>query len=291
MEMFHIGFMQRAFIVGGCIALIAPLIGLLLLLRRQSLFADTLSHVSVAGVAIGAMLGWHPSIGATVIAVCGAMFMERLRRSYRAYSELSVAIVMTTGLSLALVLMSLQSGLHIRFQSYLFGSIVSVRTVDVWWIVTVCTGVLLFMGCFYRQLYCMTFDEDTAMVGGVRVHRLSMAFSLLAGLTVSVMMPLIGVLLVSAVVIVPAALAMRIVHGFVQTLIAAACISVMAMGSGLTISYTVGTPPGATIALLLVCMLLCGLAIRSGVRRIRIVAARRADRDMRTHRAQSPRQK
>lgn len=278
MEMFHIGFMQRAFVVGGCIALVAPLIGLFLLLRRQSLFADTLSHVSVAGVAVGALLGWHPSIGATVVAVCGAVFMERLRRAYRAYSELSVAIVMTSGLSVALVLMSLQQGLHLRFQSYLFGSIVAVRVHDVWWIVGVCVCVLLFFGCFYRQLYCMTFDEDTALVGGIHVHHVSMAFSMMAGLTVAVMMPLIGVLLVSAVIIVPAALAMRLVHGFMQTLFVAIAISVVAMGSGLTVSYAVGTPPGATIALLLVCMLLLGLGIRSSVRYIRVASLWRARR-------------
>lgn len=263
--MFHFGFMQRAFWAGGLLAVVAPLLGMYLLLRRQALFADTLSHVSLAGVAMGIVLGFEPVVGACVVAVCAAMGMEPLRRAYRAYSELSVAIVMTTGLSLALVLISVNQGLNKSFQAYLFGSILAVSPFELTLIHGVFFVAIVFLSVMYRPLYTMTFDEDTAQVSGVPVRKISLFFSIITGLTVAVAMPILGVLLVSAVVVLPAALAVRLASGFRMALGIAVGISLIGMGAGLSASYHMNTPPGATIALLLVLFLLLGLTIKRGV--------------------------
>lgn len=109
-------FMQRAFWAGGLIGLIGPLLGVYLMLRRQVLMADTLSHVSLAGVALGSVLGWNPALSGFAVAIAGGLIIEQLRRSYRTYSELPVAIIMTSGLALAVVLMSLKQNLTKSFR-------------------------------------------------------------------------------------------------------------------------------------------------------------------------------
>lgn len=269
MGMFDYEFMQRAFWAGGMIAVIAPLLGIYLVLRRQILMADTLSHVSLAGVAIGAIMGINPSVGGFVIAIAGALVIERLRQNFRGYGEVSIAVIMTGGLALALVLMSMDSGLNRSFSSYLFGSIVAVSTTQLWIIGTVFALVLIYWAAMRRPLYNITFDEETAQIGGTRVRWLSQTFSVLTGMTVAAAMPIVGVLLVSALMALPAALALRFARGFTSALIMAVSIGLIGMFGGLTTSYYVNTPPGATVALLLLAFLLIGMGIQRIVYRIR----------------------
>lgn len=145
--MFEYEFMQRAFWAGGLIGVIAPILGVYLMLRRQVLMADTLSHVSLAGVALGSVMNLNPVICGFAIAIIGALLVEQLRRSYRTYSEVPVAIIMTSGLALAVVLMSLKTNLSKTFSSYLFGSIVAVSDIQLWMMAGVCVIGLLFSSC------------------------------------------------------------------------------------------------------------------------------------------------
>ncbi|GGJ08241.1 metal ABC transporter permease [Paenibacillus hunanensis] len=269
MGMFDYEFMQRAFWAGGMIAIIAPLLGVYLVLRRQVLMADTLSHVSLAGVAIGAIAGINPSVGGFLVAVLGALVIERLRQNFRGYGEVSIAVIMTGGLALALVLMSMDSGLNRSFSSYLFGSIVAVSTEQLWIIGAVFVIVLAFWVTMRRPLYNITFDEETAQIGGTHVRWLSQTFSVLTGMTVAAAMPIVGVLLVSALMALPAALSLRFARGFASALIMAVLIGLTGMFGGLTTSYYVNTPPGATVALLLLAFLLIGLGIQRILNRMR----------------------
>ncbi|MFD2672193.1 metal ABC transporter permease [Marinicrinis sediminis] len=259
MEMLQYGFMQRAFWAGGLIALVAPVLGVYLLLRRQVLMADTLSHISLTGVALGALLGFNPVVGAFLVALSGAIGMEKLRRAYRSYSEVSIAIVMTSGLALAVVLMSLNQGLNLSFTAYLFGSIVAVNEMELLMIFIVVVLALLFLFFMRRPLYNMTFDEETADVNGLAVRSISMSFSIVTGMTIAVSMPILGVLLVSAMMVLPASLAVRVAKGFASAIAIAIGVSLVGMFSGLSVSYYVGTPPGGTIALILVLILGGGL--------------------------------
>lgn len=123
--MFEYEFMQRAFWAGGLIGVIAPILGVYLMLRRQVLMADTLSHVSLAGVALGSVMNLNPVICGFIIAIIGALLVEQLRRSYRTYSEVPVAIIMTSGLALAVVLMSLKTNLSKTFKFHTYSDLLS----------------------------------------------------------------------------------------------------------------------------------------------------------------------
>lgn len=266
-------FMQRAFLAGALIGLVAPVLGVYLMLRRQVLMADTLSHVSLAGVAAGSLLGGNPSIGGFIAAVAAALLIERLRGLYRTYAEVPVAIMMTGGLATAVVLMSFGRTLSQSFSSYLFGSIVAVSSTQLWLIGGATVLGLIFFIVFRRPLYALTFDEETAGISGVQVRTLSTAFSVLTGMTVAAAMPVVGVLLVSALLVLPAALALRIAGGFFSAVIMAVGIGLTGIFGGLTASYVANTPPGGTIALILLLFLLLGMALQKllllGKRRIR----------------------
>jgi zinc transport system permease protein len=268
LEMFQYGFLQNAFLAGIMIALVAPVIGTYLVLRRQSLMAETLSHVSLAGVAIGALLGLYPMLTAMVAALLGAIFVDTLRRSFRSYSELSIAILMSGGLASAVVLMSLNKGVSRSFTSYLFGSIIAVSETDLY----VMAGVVVLVGLFFwflwRPMYNLTFDEETAKVSGVPVKLLSLSFSLMAGLVVAVSMPIIGVLLVSSLMTLPASIALRISRGFAMTMFVAVLVGLICVLGGLTVSYALDIPPGGTIVLLLLATLVLTLLIKSIVTRV-----------------------
>ncbi|WP_018752134.1 metal ABC transporter permease [Paenibacillus sanguinis] len=256
MAMFGYEFMQRAFWAGGLIGIIAPLLGVYLMLRRQALMADTLSHVSLAGVALGSVLHLDPALCGFAVAVAGGIVIEQLRRSYRTYSELPVAIIMTSGLALAVVLMGMQQNLSKSFSSYLFGSIVAVSDTQLRLIAVVALiGLIYFIG-LRRPLYQLTFDEETAAVSGVRVKLLSFSFAVLTGMTVAAAMPVVGVLLVSALIVLPASLALRVAGGFLSAIFIAIAVGLTGVFSGLTVSYVLDTPSGGTIALILLVFLL-----------------------------------
>lgn len=269
--MFQYEFMQRAFLAAGLISLIAPVLGVYLVLRRQSLMSDTLSHVSMAGVALGSVLHLSPVLCGFLFAILGGIVIEQLRRTYRSYSEVPVAIIMTSGLALAMVLMSLKTSLNKSFNAYLFGSIVAVSETQLAVIAAVTLIGLLFFVLLRRPLYSLTFEEDTAAVSGVRVKLLSFAFAVVTGMIVAAAMPIVGVLLVSSMIVLPSAFALRFAGGFASAAILAVATGMVGVFSGLTASYYTNTPPGGIIALILLAILLVGI----GVKRVVKLAAKR----------------
>ncbi|OKP84987.1 zinc ABC transporter permease [Paenibacillus sp. P3E] len=262
MDMLGYEFMQRAFWAGGLIGIIGPLLGVYLMLRRQVLMADTLSHVSLAGVALGSVLQLNPALSGFAVAVAGGLVIEQLRRSYRTYSELPVAIIMTSGLALAVVLMSLKQNLSRSFTSYLFGSIVAVSNTQLGLIAIVAAVGLLYFILLRRPLYSLTFDEETASISGVHTGLLSFSFAVLTGMTVAAAMPVVGVLLVSALIVLPASIALRIASGFTAAILISVSVGLAGVFSGLTASYYINTPPGGTIALILLCFLLGAISFQ-----------------------------
>lgn len=256
MAMFGYEFMQRAFWAGAMIGIIAPILGVYLMLRRQALMADTLSHVSLAGVALGSALSLNPSLSGFAVAILGGILIEQLRRSYRTYSELPVAIIMISGLALAVVLMSLKQNWSKSLSSYLFGSIVAVNDTQLLLIAAVLLTGLLYFIILRRPLYNLTFDEETATISGAKVKLLSFSFAVLTGMTVAAAMPVVGVLLVSALIVLPASLALRIAPGFAAAIHIAIGTGLAGIFSGLSLSYYIDTPPGGTIALVLLVFLL-----------------------------------
>lgn len=251
--MFFYGFMQRAFQASFLIAIIAPILGLFLILRRQSLMADTLSHISLAGIALGLLLNINPTIMTLLIVVIAAVAIDYLRMLYKSYSEISIAIMMSAGMAVALVLMSLNDGgSSTSVQQYLFGSIVTISQEQVHLLVALFVMVVGLYLVFRKPMYVLTFDEDTAFTAGLPVKWMSIIFNVITGVTIAVIMPIVGALLVSAIIILPAAIAMRLSKSFNLVIVVGIVIGIIGMVTGLTTSYQYGTPPGATITLIFI---------------------------------------
>ncbi|MFS0788232.1 iron chelate uptake ABC transporter family permease subunit [Shouchella sp. 1P09AA] len=253
MEMFLYGFMQRAFQASFLISLIAPMLGLFLILRRQSLMADTLAHVSLAGVALGLLVSINPTWTNMLMVVAIAILLEYVRMLYRSYSEVSIAILMSAGMALALFLMSLnQGGTTLNINQFLFGSIVTISQEQVWMLYILAAILFTLYFVFRKAMYVLIFDEETAFTAGLPVKTMSILFNVLIGVTIAVIMPIVGSLLVSAILILPAAISMRISRSFASTILIGIPIALTGMLSGLVTSYEFGTPPGATITLILI---------------------------------------
>jgi zinc transport system permease protein len=265
MEMLHYDFMQRAFCAGGIIALLASVLGVYLMLRRQALMADMLAHVSLAGIAGGAYLHFNPTLTGFIVAVFGAIAVEYVRRSYKTFSEISVAIIMVGGLSTAVVLMSLNQNVNKSFSSYLFGSVVAVNQTELMLMMFAALIGGAFFVLFRRPLYQITFDEETAKTNGLPVKLISLCFSVLTGVIVAAAMPIVGVLMVSSLIVLPAALAIRIAPSFTAALFISMTTGLIGVFSGLTASYELSTPPGGTIALTLLFFLVSGIGVKKVV--------------------------
>ena len=257
MALFSYEFMIKALWAVVFIAGIAPMLGVFLVIRRQSLMADTLSHVSLAGVALGFFLNLDPSLTTLAVVVVAAIVMEYLRSMYRTYSEISIAILMAGGLALALVLMNLTPGNSATsIQSYLFGSIVTITTSQVVTLAVLFVVTLVAFLLFKRPMYVLTFDEEVAHVDGLPVRWMSMAFNVLTGVAIAVMIPIAGALLISAIMVLPAAISMRLGKSFNAVLFISVLVGLVGMTSGLVSSFYLNSPPAATITLVFIALFL-----------------------------------
>ncbi|MBS4462057.1 metal ABC transporter permease [Aerococcaceae bacterium zg-B36] len=266
MEMFQYEFIQRAFLAGGAISLITPILGLLLILRRQSLLADTLAHISLAGVALGMMLQVSPTYSTLVVVVIASIIIEYLRMVYRDFSEISVALMTATGMAVALVLVSLNTNAaNFRIEQYLFGSIILITDQEVRLLMLLAVLMLVLYIMFRRPLYVLTFDEATAKTAGLPVKMMSIIFSVVTGIAISIMMPIVGSLLVSALIVIPSATAIKISNSFAKTIVIGIFINLVGIFLGLTMSYRFDTPPGASITLCFVIIFI----IVSGISRLK----------------------
>ncbi|MFZ8764491.1 metal ABC transporter permease [Enterococcus diestrammenae] len=257
MALFSYEFMIKALWAVVFIAGIAPMLGVFLVIRRQSLMADTLSHVSLAGVALGFFLNLDPSLTTLAVVVVAAIVMEYLRSMYRTYSEISIAILMAGGLALALVLMNLTPGNSATsIQSYLFGSIVTITTSQVVTLAVLFVVTLVAFLLFKRPMYVLTFDEEVAHVDGLPVRWMSMTFNVLTGVAIAVMIPIAGALLISAIMVLPAAISMRLGKSFNAVLFISILVGLVGMTSGLVSSFYLNSPPAATITLVFIALFL-----------------------------------
>ena len=248
--MFQYEFIQRALIAGLAMSFITPIIGLFLILRQQSLLADTLSHISLAGVALGLLLHISPTYATLLVVVLASLGIEYLRTIYRDFSEISVALMMSTGMALALVLLSLNtSQSNFQVDQFLFGSIILIQANELKLLVTVAILVMALYLIFRKPLYVVSFDEATARTSGLPVKFISTCFSVLTGVAISIMMPIVGALLVSALIVIPSATAIRIARSFNQSIVIGIIINMLGILVGLMCSFNYDTPPGASITL------------------------------------------
>lgn len=260
MEIFQYGYMNKAIIIGMVVAVTCPAIGIFIVLRRMSLIADALSHISLAGVAAGLLTGVHPVLSASLFSVFGAVIIEKLRENYRTYSELSIAIMLSAGLALGAVLLGLGQGFNASALGYLFGSIVLIGNSDFWLITGIGISALGLIALFYKELYFITFDEEAASAAGLVVWKISAGFTVLTALTIAVAMRVVGILLVSSLMVLPVAAGIQLARSFKGALFLSVIFSLAAVLAGIFASFYLNLAPGGTIILTSVVILLGVLA-------------------------------
>lgn len=268
LEIFQYGFILRGIQAGILIGLIAPLIGIFLVLRRYSLIADTLAHVSLAGVAIGLLFKINPLWTALGASALSSIAIERLRTSKKIYGETALSIFLSGSLALAVVIIGFAHGFSVDLFSYLFGSIVTVKQIDVYLIFGLSTIIALAIFLFYKELVFITFDEEAATVSGLPVKLFNNIFILLAAIVIAISIPIIGILLISALLVLPTITALQLKLSFKMTLLWAEIISVFSIISGIIISFYLNISSGGTIVLIMLALFGIVLLVKSNKKAI-----------------------
>lgn len=247
--MLEMEFMQRAWLAGLIMAVICPLIGSFLVLRRQSLIGDGLGHIAFAGVAGGALWGYSPVLSAAAATIIGALAIEKVRTRLSDASDMVLAIFFYSGMGLAVIFTGLNKDGGFNLGSILFGSLMTVSSKDLLIVTALGCCTVLFVMLFYRPLQYLTFDEVSAKVSGLPVERLNLLLALLTALTVALSMRIVGLLLVSAMMVIPVACALQTARSFAATIMQSMLYGLLTVFLGLTISYYANLAPGGTIVL------------------------------------------
>lgn len=234
--------------MGILLAIIIPLIGVIVVLKRLSMIGDALSHTSLAGVALGLLLGIEPIVGAVVVCVIAAFSIETIRRRLPRYAEISISIIMSVGIGLASVLTGfIEDGAV--FNSYLFGSIVAITDTEVLMVIIVTVIVVVTFLLLYKELMFITFDEQGAILAGLPVKKINFVITLLTAITVSVAARSVGALIVSSLMVIPVVCAMQVANSYKKTVIYSVLFAVAFTVVGLVLSYYFNLKPGGTIVL------------------------------------------
>lgn len=241
-------FMQRALIAAALVGLAAPAIGTFLVQRGLSLMGDGIGHVAFMGVAAGLLLGISPIITAMVVAALGAFVIEVLRQRGRTASDVALALIFYGGIAGGALLTYL-SGESNRILGYLFGSILLVDASELWVIGVVAVLVVAITLGLSKALFAIAYDEEVARVAGLPVTSLNMLVALLAAVTIGVTMRVVGLLLVSAMLVLPVAAVQPLTRSFKGTMLASLGLGVVVSVIGLIAAFYADVAPGATIVL------------------------------------------
>jgi zinc transport system permease protein len=256
------GFMQRALVTGIIVSITCSMIGLFLVLKRYSLFGDALSHVAFGGIALGFFLNIYPIWTAFAVSVSTALGITKLRKSTKISGDAAIAVLLSSGFAMGVLLISASHGFTIDLFSFLFGSILLTSMQDTLLIVAVSCGVIATLIIIRKPLIHFTFDEEQAKVHGIPVEKLNYLFVALAAVTVIATMRLVGILLISALIVLPNITSIMMGRGFKTTMMISISLSVSAVIAGITISYYFNLAPAGTIVMLMVAMFVGTLMAR-----------------------------
>ena len=257
-ELFSLPFMQRALVAALLTGLAAPAIGTFLVQRRLALLGDGIGHVAVTGVALGLLTGISPTWTAVAVAVLGAVVIEVIRERGHTNGDVALALLFYGGLAGGVLITGIAGQGAAELQAYLFGSLNSISSGDVWFTFGLTVVILLVTIGLLPQLFAVSSDADFARVAGLRVRAYNLLVAVLAAVTVTVAMRTVGLLLVSALMVVPVATSQQLARSFRTTLVGAMVVGVAAALGGLVISavvsFQVSVAPGPTIVLLALAM-------------------------------------
>lgn len=262
-------FIRYSLISGLLVGFIAPLIGAFIVVRRLSLIADALSHVTLGGISFGMFLLTiipvfsviNPMWFGILFAVIGALLIEKLRTSFSNYQEIAIPIIMSAGIALSAIFISLADGFNQEIVGLLFGSISAVNISDLTTIIIITIIVLIFIVLFYKELFILSFDEEYSKVIGIPKW-IQFLFIVIVAMVISASMRVVGILLVSALITLPIAISMRITKGFKQLIALSVILGELSVILGLIIAFYMNISPGGVIVVLLVLMLILTMIIQ-----------------------------
>jgi zinc transport system permease protein len=249
-DLFTHGFIQRALIAGSFIAILCSTLGVFLVLRRLSLIGDGLAHVAFGSVAIGLLLRVYPVYVAIPVVMLSSLGILKLIEKARLYGDAAIGIVSSLGIAVGILLASAAGGFNVDLFSYLFGNILAISNVEVVTSIILSVMLILIILLFYQELLSITFDEESAKASGVKTKTINTILVLLTSLTVVLAMRIVGIMLISALLIIPSVTALQMAKGFKITMVIASIVGVLSVILGIFISFVINLPTGATIVIL-----------------------------------------
>jgi zinc transport system permease protein len=263
LEIFSYGFMQRALVSGIAIALLCSVVGLFLVLRRYSLFGDAIAHTSFGGIAVGLLMGIYPMWTAYVVSLISALVITRIKQKFDISGEASVAVLLSSGIAVGLILISLSGGFNVDILSFLFGSILLVSVEDTVLILGLTGIILIIILLLYRELIYSTFNEEQAKVSGIPVEKINYLIVFIAGVTVVTSIQLVGLLLISALFVIPNVTAIMYGRSFKQTAILSIAFAISSVVCGIIISYIFDITPSGAIVMLSISIFAVTIGLKS----------------------------
>ncbi|WP_079710900.1 metal ABC transporter permease [Paraliobacillus ryukyuensis] len=267
-QFFDYEFLRNTFYTGLLIGFIAPLLGTFVVVRRLSLLADALSHVTLGGIAFGlfmekkyGILFLTPFYSGMGFSVLGSIFIERLRTVYKGFQEIAIPIILSGGVGLSVIFISLANGFNTDLYNYLFGSVSAVSERDLWTIIIITIIVLTAITLFYKELFMLSFDEEHAVVSGIHAKIIHFIFIVLTALVIAASLRIVGVLLVSSLMTLPVAASIRLAKGFKQTILFAVIFGELSVIIGLISGYYFEIPPGGTIVMISILILIITISV------------------------------
>jgi zinc transport system permease protein len=244
------GFLQRALLAGVFVAIACALLGVFLILRRDAMIGHGLAHVAFAGVAIGLFLKVMPLASALVIAVITALGIMKLKEKAGLYGDTAIAIFSSAGFALGLLLVTLAQSFNVDLFGYLFGEILAIDPTEVWLSIALAVSVVMIVIINYKKFMYMTFDRESAKTSGIKVNRLDILITTLTAVTVVLGMKIVGLLLVAALVVIPAAAGLQLASNFRQSIVLSSIVAVASVVLGLVLAFYLDFPAAGTIVLL-----------------------------------------
>jgi zinc transport system permease protein len=249
-DFFRYEFIYRALLAGSFIALLCSTLGVFLVLRRLSLIGDGLAHVAFGSVALGLFLKQHPIYVSLPIVMLSSLGILRLMERARLHGDAAIGIVSSVGIAGAVLLASIAGGLNVDLFSYLFGNILAISREETYLSIALSVIVLSFIFFFYNDLFSITFDEEFAKASGIKTKKISSLCILLTAITIVLTIKVVGIMLTSSLLILPAVTALQIARGFKNTIVIASAVALLSVISGIVISFILNLPTGATIVII-----------------------------------------
>lgn len=249
--MLEFAFMRRSLIIGVMLAVIIPMIGIIMINRKTSMIGDALSHSSLAGIGLGLIFGINPLWTSLVICIIASFAIETLRKKFPKYGDMATAIVMSTGIAIASILSDFTPG-GTSFESFMFGSITTVSSEDVYIVLFVFLIVAISSLYLYYGLLYTSINPVLARLAGVNTSAINIFFTLLTAVTVAISTKTVGALMVTSLMTIPVAGAMVFAKSYKKMYIISIILSVIFMVSGISASYYLGIKPGGAIVIIAV---------------------------------------